>query len=340
MIQLISPYDNELISLLPDTHREVRNGGKIQCDAQNEIDWRNLKSDGKERSYPIPVNFIWNCDVKQASILEISEDYSFLCPLRYYTREQEYSVWNLKIGVKYYWRVISQSKIIDISEIRFFQTEDISPRLIHIDGLTNVRDIGGWYTQDGKKINQGLAYRGSEMNIHHQITKDGIDEFLGKLGIRTDLDLRLPEETKGIMPLGDRCRYIQVTVNPYEQFFFPQNINVCREIIDILSDYNNYPIYMHCWGGADRTGTVALILQSILGMCDEDIMQDYEFTSFSVWGSRLRNSQKFENLMNALSQFGDKNESISSKVMKYFDEYKISKSKLEKIKKIFLERRE
>ena len=39
-----------------------------------------------------------------------------------------------------------------------------TPRLMHIDGVVNVRDIGGWVTSDGKTIPQGLLYRGSELD--------------------------------------------------------------------------------------------------------------------------------------------------------------------------------
>ena len=45
---------------------------------------------------------------------------------------------------------------------------------------------------------------------------------------------------------------------------------------------------MHCWGGADRTGTVALILEGLCGVSEEDIAIDLEMTSFSIFGYRYR----------------------------------------------------
>lgn len=43
---------------------------------------------------------------------------------------------------------------------------------------------------------------------------------------------------------------------------------------------NNKPVYFNCAAGADRTGTVACVLEAILGMDQSDIDKEYELTSF------------------------------------------------------------
>ena len=45
---------------------------------------------------------------------------------------------------------------------------------------------------------------------------------------------------------------------------------------------------MHCWGGADRTGTVAFILEGLCGVSEADLAIDYELTSFTMFGLRTR----------------------------------------------------
>ena len=42
------------------------------------------------------------------------------------------------------------------------------------------------------------------------------------------------------------------------------------------------PVYFHCYAGADRTGTIALILEALLGMSQSDIDKDYELTCFTT----------------------------------------------------------
>ena len=41
------------------------------------------------------------------------------------------------------------------------------------------------------------------------------------------------------------------------------------------------PVYFHCIYGADRTGTLAFLLESLLGVGENELAKDYELTSFS-----------------------------------------------------------
>ena len=57
-----------------------------------------------------------------------------------------------------------------------------------------------------------------------------------------------------------------------------------------LAKPENYPVYIHCTGGADRTGTVCFLLNALLGVDEATLIQDYEFTTFSDWGTRSTKS--------------------------------------------------
>ena len=54
----------------------------------------------------------------------------------------------------------------------------------------------------------------------------------------------------------------------------------------------NKPCYFHCMSGADRTGTIAYLLLSLLGVSQNDKDKEYELTAFSdeTDGRRFRNS--------------------------------------------------
>lgn len=76
------------------------------------------------------------------------------------------------------------------------ETEDIAPRFIYVDGISNMRDAGGWRTKDGRRIRQRMVFRGSEMNSHVTISPKGIETILNDLKIRTDLALCAPKENR------------------------------------------------------------------------------------------------------------------------------------------------
>ena len=66
-----------------------------------------------------------------------------------------------------------------------------------------------------------------------------------------------------------------------------------KGIFEVLADERNYPVYIHCNAGADRTGTVAFLINGLLGVSEADLIRDYELTSFSsVSGLRFRSEIK------------------------------------------------
>jgi protein-tyrosine phosphatase len=50
-------------------------------------------------------------------------------------------------------------------------------------------------------------------------------------------------------------------------------------VLMILSDDDAYPAVFHCTAGKDRTGVVAALVLSLLGVCDDDVADDYAFTA-------------------------------------------------------------
>lgn len=63
-------------------------------------------------------------------------------------------------------------------------------------------------------------------------------------------------------------------VNPIRQVFL-----AIGEIVDSLK--NNKSTYFNCAQGADRTGTLAMVVEALIGANDDALLKDWELTSFS-----------------------------------------------------------
>ena len=143
----------------------------------------------------------------------------------------------------------------------------------------NVRDLGGWAC-DGGTVKYGLLFRGGKLAAEDRAV------LVGELGVQHDLDLRgregggagdEPEMTES--PLGNDVWYTRT-----QQYAWYALTPVAswqtylRCVIDAVT--HREPVYFHCTAGADRTGTLACVLEGLLGMSQSDIDKDYELTCF------------------------------------------------------------
>ena len=71
----------------------------------------------------------------------------------------------------------------------------------------------------------------------------------------------------------------------------------------LLADRANYPLVFHCIGGADRTGTVAFILNALLGCAEEELYLDWEVTGFKGGIVDSRHRKWFLGLVRKIGQF-------------------------------------
>lgn len=251
------------------------------------------------------------------------------------------SVYNLLKSATYYVEVSARNgsgkTVVATSS---FTTSSIGPRVMHIDTLYNVRDLGGYKTSDGKVTKQGMIFRGdalipckqSEANL-----SDAGKAFMSQeLGIKLEIDLRTPGEaqyngTTSVIP-GARLEYVNISA--YNEIF--NNPDKIAQIFKMLADSNNYPIYIHCTGGADRTGTVAFMINALLGVSYDELVQDYEFTSFSIYGTRDTQggeyANKFAGIENTLYYVEGKN--WSEKVENYLLNNGVTQAEINNIKTI------
>lgn len=169
----------------------------------------------------------------------------------------------------------------------------------------NVRDLGGWAC-DGGTVKYGLLIRGGKLAAADRAV------LVGELGIQHDLDLR-GKEGRGSYdgdvvtesPLGNDV-WFTITQKAAIYALTPVETwqTYLRCVIDAVT--HREPVYFHCTAGADRTGTLACILEGLLGMSQSDIDKDYELTCFySGTGTdalaRRRNESDWKGLINAVN---------------------------------------
>ena len=83
-----------------------------------------------------------------------------------------------------------------------------------------------------------------------------------------------------VSPLGETVQYIRHNTPIYAKIFTDRGKGSTAANFKVFCDEANYPIYFHCIGGADRTGSLAFILEAVLGVPEKEIELDYERTFY------------------------------------------------------------
>ena len=210
---------------------------------------------------------------------------------------------NLLVNTKYYWKVVTDQEESDVAT---FETGDY-PRWISARPLYNIRDNGGYMTSSGKRVKQGLVFRGGEittstMSGHYNTIGDTSDQerenytvFRDVMNIGVELDLRgasdISDGYKACAFSDEKhpIEYKQYAIKSYEQTF-TQTRSMVAPIFEILKEADKKPVYYHCFGGADRTGTLGFLLNGVLGVSYTDLVIDFELTSYSsINNEHIRN---------------------------------------------------
>ncbi len=210
----------------------------------------------------------------------------------YKTNTNSVTLNNLYVAEEYFWKAVSDN---GIQATGSFKTQDYTPRFITTDSVDNVRDLGGWMTESGKRVKQGLIYRGATLS--DDVTSDSSnyllnggtvlsdndkDVFVNDLGMKSDIDLRGSGEKNGRTesPLGSSVTYYDLTILADDRIFTTTK-DAVADVFKVMADEKNYPIYFHCTGGCDRTGRIAYLVNGLLGVSKEDLIRDWELSSFS-----------------------------------------------------------
>lgn len=229
-------------------------------------------------------------------------------------------------------------------------------RLIDAGDVLNVRDIGGRLTKNGKRVKQGIIYRGSEL-VKNPFTVDGnyhgttfnykAQKVLHEdLKIKHEVDFRLDEEAQNMSNslIGNDVSYIRKTFMPYDGIFNKPQKELVKDAFNaVIKATEKEPLYFHCQAGADRTGTMGFLINGLLGVSYTELLIDYELTSFSR-NTRLRNQtetyMRFPQLVDGFieSSYNTNNNDISTCIYNYLNiGLGIEKTSLDDFIKMMLE---
>ena len=264
---------------------------------------------------------------------------------------------------------------------------------IEYKGLKNTRDVGQVYTVDGRKVKSGVLYRSGRID---KLSHKNIKEFLRLYNIKTVIDLRTQIEVQeskhfqyptyvdyyhipvlnkqffGITHENNSMARVMLNqkhkitecgsgeeymISMYESIVFDKiSQRHFKTLFDVLCQDHDGAILYHCTGGKDRTGITTLFLYTLLGVSEEDILDD--FASSDIFNAKynfkrelaikifMPTSKRTKVLLIALlhSKREYLEETIKQIKERYgsvlnflFDEIKITKEMQEKLKSNFLE---
>ncbi|WP_405014233.1 tyrosine-protein phosphatase [Kitasatospora sp. NBC_01539] len=164
-----------------------------------------------------------------------------------------------------------------------------------LDGLDNLRDLGGHRTSDGRTVRPGLLYRSDSLG---KLTGPGLAGFTA-LGIRTVIDLRYPWEIAQTARVPDlpglAFHNLSVEHRPYDQAALGAGVDPgpylaarytevaedgaaeLAEVLRVVAAADG-PLLFHCYSGKDRTGIVAALVLTLLGVGEHDVVADFTLT--------------------------------------------------------------
>lgn len=165
-------------------------------------------------------------------------------------------------------------------------------RTLNVDGLVNIRDLGGLRRSNDTPTPYGVFYRSESIDL---LLPSGWDQ-LKAYGIRTVVDLRQQEERdKDTQPRPDWLTIIHSDLDGIENedfwrpylaeglestsMYYLEHVRKMPErAADALGAIATAPeggVLFHCKSGRDRTGLIALLLLAAVDTNPEEIVKDY-----------------------------------------------------------------
>lgn len=282
-VTAVSPEEGKIVSVANDVvseaakNYEIGSLAKLQ-DGTDKYAGRSLKLRFAVKGNPAPYT------VKLSLKEDMTEAKEFVAS------KGELELSDLFTGEQYFWTISATVNGAErTSSVYSFSTAS-APRTVFIDGVSNTRDIGGYTAENGKRIRQGLIYRGANAD---GVSEAGISAAKEVYGIKTELDLR-EKPLAGGSPFGEEVKYLQYSGLYYTggEMSFTEERNAFRiaEEFSAFTKEENYPVFFHCAVGRDRTGCLSMLLLAVCGVSEKDILLDYELTALSEAGYSDKNA--------------------------------------------------
>jgi protein tyrosine/serine phosphatase len=186
-------------------------------------------------------------------------------------------------------------------------------RHLPFDTVFNVRDLGGYVGDGGRRIRWRTVLRADGL---HRLSGDDLVRF-AELGVHTVIDLRthIELEERGRLGAGGevdiRYHHLPLMQRNWDPQSYDPEVGPVRFLADryldmieggrdavaaalrIIADPSHMPLVFHCAAGKDRTGVLAAITLSLLGVSDDDVAADYALSAeavdrFGEWLARTK----------------------------------------------------
>jgi protein-tyrosine phosphatase len=214
--------------------------------------------------------------------------------------------------------------------------------------VNNLRDLGGYQSENGKVTKWQMLLRSANLSK----TSMSDLQLLKQMGIRTVIDLRHLDECRkepDICMGDENIKTVRISLlgelDPIKLGVIPSEpdtatlihmyiamMEQCKEqyrlaIEEIAEGLEHGAVLFHCAAGKDRTGIISMFLLSIVGVCQLDIVADYEVsrtyiqnTSEDISGSHYKNmeglllflKEKYGSPVNYLRNIGVREETLTS----------------------------
>ncbi|KAF3480095.1 uncharacterized protein GIQ15_05442 [Arthroderma uncinatum] len=184
-----------------------------------------------------------------------------------------------------------------------------SPPFYAIDGVYNLRDIGGYAVSPTTSVRRNFIYRSAHLA---GITPAGCKAIVDKLGItyiydfRSDLEIAryplvdIPGTTRRYVPVFRNqdaspaslaLRYKDYSaadgaegfIRAYKEILRTGAESAYKIVFEHIRDQPTEPLLFHCTAGKDRTGVFAALLLRLAGVTDDKVIgEEYALTEVGL----------------------------------------------------------
>ncbi|MGL4655196.1 MAG: tyrosine-protein phosphatase [Sarcina sp.] len=195
-----------------------------------------------------------------------------------------------------------------VVKMKGYEDEIFAERRLPLKGACNFRDLGGFKTEDEKRVKWNKFYRSDALNV---LTKEDI-KYLEDMGLKGILDYRAKSEAelekdleiKGAMYFNipamrvledddesmkgnfnmeflfknlEKVPQLQdptsFMIEGYKSMVFENK--AFKKMIELMEDEKDIPFVQHCKSGKDRTGIGSALILLMLGVPLEKVKEDY-----------------------------------------------------------------
>ncbi len=173
------------------------------------------------------------------------------------------------------------------------------PRHLRFKSVINFRDLGGYRTRSGRTVAWRRIFRSGEFS---RITREDYQRLKEEIKLATVIDLRSAPEVEHqgmglVSEAGVRYHsipFLSGTSRSEDERFFQQCTDMgdfylyitkhesfgsqIVRALEVIAEAENHPLVFNCAVGKDRTGILAAMLLSLVGVPDEDIIEDYSLS--------------------------------------------------------------